>query len=42
MKLDEPKESPSAELKKDDKSNEEKKIPLKSEAKTEKPTIEKK
>ena len=42
VKLDEPKESPSAELKKDDKSNEEKKIPLKSEAKTEKPTIEKK
>ena len=42
VKLDEPKESPSAELKKDDKSNEEKKIPLKSEAKTEKPTVEKK
>ena len=42
VKLDEPKESPSAEVKKDDKSNEEKKIPLKSEAKTEKPTIEKK
>ena len=42
VKLDEPKESPSAEVKKDDKSNEEKKIPLKSEAKTEKPTAEKK
>ena len=42
VKLDEPKESPSAEVKKDDKSNEEKKIPLKSEAKTEKPTVEKK
>ena len=42
VKLDEPKESPSAEVKKDDKSNEEKKIPLKSEAKTGNPTTEKK
>ena len=42
VKLDEPKESPSAEVKKEDKSNEEKKIPLKSETKTEKPTTEKK
>ena len=42
VKLDEPKASPSAEVKKDDKSNEEKKIPLKSETKTEKPTTEKK
>ena len=42
VKLDEPKASPSAELKKEDKSNEEKKIPLKSETKTEKPTTEKK
>ena len=42
VKLDEPKASPSAELKKEDKSNEEKKTPLKSETKTEKPTIEKK
>ena len=42
VKLDEPKVSPSAEIKKEDKSNEEKKIPLKSETKTEKPTTEKK
>ena len=42
VKLDEPKASPSAELKKEDKSNEEKKTPLKSETKTEKPTTEKK
>jgi large subunit ribosomal protein L19 len=42
VKLDEPKASPSAELKKEDKTNEEKKTPLKSETKTEKPTIEKK
>ena len=42
VKLDEPKESPSAEVKKDDKSNEEKKIPLKSEAKTGNPNTEKK
>ena len=42
VKLDEPKASPSAEIKKEDKSNEEKKIPLKSETKTEKPTTEKK
>ena len=42
VKLDEPKASPSAEVKKEDKSNEEKKIPLKSETKTEKPTTEKK
>ena len=42
MKLDEPKASPSADVKKEDKSNEEKKIPLKSETKTEKPTTEKK
>ena len=42
VKLEEPKVSPSAEVKKEDKSNEEKKIPLKSEAKTEKPTVEKK
>ena len=41
VKLDEPKASPSAEVKKEDKSNEEK-IPLKSETKTEKPTTEKK
>ena len=42
VKLDEPEASPSTEVKKKDKSNEEKKIPLKSEAKTEKPTVEKK
>ena len=42
VKLDEPKASPSAEVKKEDKSNEEKKIPLKSETKTEKPHTEKK
>ena len=42
VKLDEPKASPSAEVKKEDKSNREKKIPLKSETKTEKPTTEKK
>ena len=42
VKLDEPKASPSAEVKKEDKSNEEKKIPLKSETKTEKSTTEKK
>ena len=42
VKLDEPKESPSVELKKEDKTNEEKKTPLKSETKTEKPTTEKK
>ena len=42
VKLDEPKASPSAEVKKQDKSNEEKKISLKSETKTEKPTTEKK
>ena len=42
VKLDEPKASPSADVKKEDKSNEEKKIPLKSETKTEKPTTEKK
>ena len=42
VKLDEPKASPSAEVKKQDKSNEEKKIPSKSETKTEKPTTEKK
>jgi large subunit ribosomal protein L19 len=42
VKLDEPKASPSAEVKKENKSNEEKKIPLKSETKTEKPTTEKK
>ena len=42
VKLDEPKTSPSAEVKKQDKSNEEKKIPLKSEAKTGNPTTEKK
>ena len=42
VKLDEPKASPSAEVKKEDKSNEEKKIPLKSEAKTGNPTTEKK
>ena len=42
VKLDEPKASPSAEVKKEDKSNEEKKIPLKSETKTVKPTTEKK
>ena len=41
VKLEEPKVSPSAEVKKEDKSNEEK-IPLKSETKTEKPTTEKK
>ena len=41
VKLDEPKASPSADVKKEDKSNEEKKIPLKSETKTEKPTTEK-
>ena len=42
VKLDEPKASPSADVKKEDKSNEEKKIPLKSETKTEKSTTEKK
>ena len=42
VKLDEPKASPSAELKKEDKTNKEKKIPLKSETKTEKTTSEKK
>ena len=42
VKLDEPKASPSAELKKEDKTNEEKKTPLKSETKTEKPNTEKK
>ena len=42
VKSDEPKTSPSAEVKKQDKSNEEKKIPLKSETKTEKPNTEKK
>ena len=42
VKLDEPKASPATEVKKEDKSNEEKKIPLKSETKTEKPTTEKK
>ena len=42
VKLDEPKASPSAEVKKEDKPDEEKKIPLKSETKTEKPTTEKK
>ena len=42
VKLEEPKANPSAEVKKEDKSNEEKKIPLKSETKTEKPTTEKK
>ena len=42
VKLDEPKASTPAEAKKEDKSNEEKKIPLKSETKTEKPTTEKK
>ena len=41
VKLEEPKVSPSAEVKKEDKSNEEK-IPLKSETKNEKPTTEKK
>ena len=40
VKLEEPKANPSAEVKKEDKSNEEK-IPLKSETKTEKPTTEK-
>ena len=42
MKLEEPTASPFAQVKKEDKSNEEKKIPLKSETKTEKPTTEKK
>ena len=42
VKLDEPKAIPSAEVKKEDKSNEEKKIPLKSEAKTGNPNTEKK
>ena len=42
VKLDEPKASPSAKVKKQDKSNEEKKISLKSETKNEKPTTEKK
>ena len=42
VKLEEPKANPSAEVKKEDKSNEEKKIPLKSETKTEKPNTEKK
>ena len=41
VKLEEPKAGPSAELKKEDKTNEEKKTPLKSETKTEKPTTEK-
>ena len=40
-KLEEPKASPSAVVKKEDKSNEEKKIILKSETKTKKPTTEK-
>ena len=42
VKLEEPKANPSAEVKKEDKSNEEKKIPLKSEAKTGNPNTEKK
>ena len=42
VKLDEPKSGPSAELKNEDKIKEEKKIPLKSETKNEKPTTEKK
>ena len=42
VKLEEPKANPSAEVKKEDKSNEEKKTPLKSETKTEKPNTEKK
>ena len=42
VKLDEPKASPATVVKKEDKSNEEKKIPLKSETKTEKPTTGKK
>ena len=42
VKLEEAKVSPSSEVKKEDKFNEEKKIPLKSETKTEKPTTEKK
>ena len=42
VKLEEPKANPSAEVKKEDKSNEEKKIPLKSEAKTGNPKTEKK
>tara|TARA_B100002051_G_scaffold259222_1_gene278450 strand:+ start:28 stop:537 length:510 start_codon:yes stop_codon:yes gene_type:complete len=42
VKLDEPKASPSVEVKKENKSNVEKKIPLKSETKTEKSTTEKK
>ena len=42
VKLEETKANPSAEVKKEDKSNEEKKIPLKPEIKTEKPTNEKK
>ena len=42
VKLEEPKAGPSAELKKEGKTNEEKKTPLKSETKTEKSTTEKK
>ena len=42
VKLEEPTSGPFAQVKKEDKSNEEKKIPLKSETKTEKPTTEKK
>ena len=42
VKLEEPTASPFAQVKKEDNSNEEKKIPLKSETKTEKPTTEKK
>ena len=42
VKLEEPKANPSAEVKKEDKSNEEKKIPLKSETKTGNPTTKKK
>ncbi|WP_075533698.1 50S ribosomal protein L19 [Candidatus Pelagibacter communis] len=42
VKLEDPKASPTSEVKKEDKSDEEKKIPLKSETKTEKTTTEKK
>ncbi len=42
VKLEEPKASPTSEVKKEDKPDEEKKIPLKSDTKTEKPTTEKK
>ena len=42
VKLEEPTSGPFAQVKKEDKSNEEKKIPLKSETKTEKPTTGKK